>query len=303
MGYDTIQTGQEEAESTTNLNLGNVLPSFGEQQQPATHLYVSISELIMEKIFFHPNYASMVDSLDTVELEAINAILGEQSASEFFVETLVNAIKAANIASYDTVRLELNDANSYEMSALLGGGAEPDEVNPCLGLRGVSRFASDAYKACFALECEVIKRLRADGINVEIVVPCVRALSDAAKIIDRLAEQGLPRGLNGLKVLFACDTPSAVLLSERLLQYFDGLVIKVESLTQLTLGVDINQEELVHLYDPQNEAVLKLIKEAVTASKEARKPVLLTIGALDDYPVLKDFIAELGRIDVYSTAA
>jgi pyruvate,water dikinase len=81
------------------------------------------------------------------------------------------------------------------------------------------------------------------------------------------------------------------------------LVIKVESLTQLTLGVDINQEELVHLYDPQNEAVLKLIKEAVTASKEARKPVLLTIGALDDYPVLKDFIAELGRFDVYSTAA
>lgn len=189
------------------------------------------------------------------------------------------------------------------MSALLGGGAEPDEVNPSLGLRGVSRFASESYKTCFALECEVIKRLRAEGIDVEIVVPCVRALSDAAKIIDRLAEQGLPRGLNGLKVLFACDTPSGVLLSERLLQYFDGLVIKVESLTQLTLGVDINQEELIHLYDPQNEAVLKLIKEAVSSAKEARKPVLLTIGMLEDYPVLKDFIIELGPIDVYSTAA
>ncbi len=302
MGYDNIQTGQEEATSSNSLNLGNVLPSFGEQQ-PATHLYVSISELIMEKIFFHPNYASLGDSLDSVELEAINAILGQRSASEFFIETLVNEIKAANLNDYNTVRIELNDANSYEMSALLGGGAEPDEVNPSLGLRGVSRFASESYKTCFALECEVIKRLRAEAIDVEIVVPCVRALSDAAKIIDRLAEQGLPRGLNGLKVLFACDTPSAVLLSERLLQYFDGLVIKVESLTQLTLGVDINQEELIHLYDPQNEAVLKLIKEAVSSAKEARKPVLLTIGMLEDYPVLKDFIIELGPIDVYSTAA
>lgn len=302
MGYENVQSNLNETESASNLRMGNVLPSFS-PQSPASHLYVSISELIMEKVFFHPNYASLADEIDNVEQEAINAILGESTASQFFVDTLVNEIKAAVTEAHEVIRIELNDANSYEMSALLGGKAEPEEINPTLGLRGVSRFASESYKACFALECEVLKQLIADGINVEVIVPCVRALSDAAKIIDRLAEQGLPRGLNGFKVLFACDTPSAVLLSERLLHYFDGIVLKVENLTQLTLGVDINQDELAHLYDPQNEAVLKLIKEGVIAAKNAKKPVLLTVGCLDDYPVLKEFIEELGQIDVYSTAS
>ncbi|MFA0521359.1 phosphoenolpyruvate synthase, partial [Vibrio sp. 10N.222.55.E8] len=75
---------------------------------------------------------------------------------------------------------------------------------------------------------------------------------------DLLAEQGLPRGLNGLKVLFSCDVPSAVLLSERLLHYFDGVVVNVDSLASFTLGIDKHNEVQRHAFDPQNEAVIIL---------------------------------------------
>ncbi|CAH0526019.1 putative PEP-binding protein [Vibrio hippocampi] len=282
------------------LNIGNSFPSFSEQTE-AQHLYVSLSELMMEKIFFHPNYASLGDELDSVEQQAIEALLGDKSSDEFFVDSLVAEIMSAISSQHKSIRVELNDANSYEMSALLGGKCEPEEINPVLGLRGVSRFASEFYRSSFALECQVLKGLREQGVEVEIVVPCVRALSDAAKIIDRLAEQGLPRGLKGLKVLFACDTPSAVLLSERLLHYFDGLVIKVENLTQLTLGVDINQEALAHLYDIQNEAVLKLIKEAIVTAKAAKKPALVCVGSLEESPLLVELLETLGDVDVYLT--
>ena len=284
-----------------SLSLGHVFPSYSDTAE-ADHLYVSIAELIMEKIFFHPDYAQLGSELDNVELDAINALLGGREAPDFFVETLVAEIVSAVQPCHKVVRIELNDADSYGMSALLGGKVESEEVNPALGVRGVSRFASAAYSATFALECRVLKVLREQGINVEIIVPCVRALSDAAKIIDQLAEQGLPRGLNGLKILFACDTPSAVLLSERLLQYFDGLVLKIDNLTQLTLGVDRHQDELAHLYDPQSEAVLKLVRDAVVTAKDVKKPAIVVIGSLNDYPNLALQLEELGHIDVYVTA-
>lgn len=294
----SYQKEQPQTNTPSGLNVGNVLPSFVEQA-PASSLYVSISELIMEKVFFHPGFSAAESELDPVETEAIQALLGEQTAEEFFVSTLVDAITSSITTEHSTICVELNDATSYEMSALLGGKVEADEINPQLGLRGVSRFSSESYQACFALECEVIKTLRSQGHDVSIVVPCVRALSDAAKIIDRLAERGLPRGLNGLKVLFACDTPSAVLLSERLLHYFDGLVLKLESLTQLTLGVDLQHDELAHLYDPQNEAVLALVKQAIAACHQVNKPASLLVDNLSDLPQLAELLQDETKVTVY----
>ncbi|GMQ46485.1 putative PEP-binding protein [Vibrio sp. 10N] len=294
----SYQSEQPQTSTQSGLKVGNVLPSFVEQV-PASSLYVSISELIMEKVFFHPGFAAAESELDQVEKEAIQALLGEQNVEQFFVTTLVDAITSSITPEHTTICVELNDATSYEMSALLGGKVEVDEVNPQLGLRGVSRFSSESYQACFALECEVIKALRAEGHNIEIVVPCVRALSDAAKIIDRLAERGLPRGLNGLKVLYACDTPSAVLLSERLLHYFDGLVLKLESLTQLTLGVDLMHEELAHLYDPQNEAVLALVKQALAACHQVNKPASIVVDNLSDLPQLVELLQDENKVTVF----
>ncbi|MFS1905952.1 putative PEP-binding protein [Vibrio lentus] len=293
----------QENQSTLHpeLVLGDVLPSYNDNNN-SNHLYVSLSELVMDRVFYHPSIESHLDTLSDIEKTSLNAILGDKSVDEHFVSTLVVAIQAAVQPNHNAVRVALSSADSYGFRSLLGGNCEVEEVNPALGVRGVARYATPEYSKAFALECQVIKTLREQGINVEIVVPYVRALSDAAKIIDLLAEQGLPRGLNGLKVLFSCDVPSAVLLSERLLHYFDGAAVNVDSLTQFALGVDKQNEAQQHAFDPQNEAVITLISSIVKATQHAKKPVLIVTQGLVDYPRLQGYIADLEGVDTVITA-
>ncbi|WGS60699.1 putative PEP-binding protein [Vibrio lentus] len=293
----------QENQSTLHpeLVLGDVLPSYNDNNN-SNHLYVSLSELVMDRVFYHPSIESHLDTLSDIEKTSLDAILGDKSVDEHFVSTLVVAIQAAVQPNHNAVRVALSSADSYGFRSLLGGNCEVEEVNPALGVRGVARYATPEYSKAFALECQVIKTLREQGINVEIVVPYVRALSDAAKIIDLLAEQGLPRGLNGLKVFFSCDVPSAVLLSERLLHYFDGAAVNVDSLTQFALGVDKQNEAQQHAFDPQNEAVITLISCIVKATQHAKKPVLIVTQGLVDYPRLQGYIADLEGVDTVITA-
>ncbi len=280
--------------------LGEALPQAGNVSGSA-HLFVSLSELIMEQIFYHPAFQHVEDRLDQVERDSIQAILGEQDVKTHFVAKLCDAILAVIKPEHQAIRIGLSNADSYAFSSLLGGKVEVDEVNPALGLRGVSRYATDSYSQAFALECEVIKSLQQQGHNVEIVVPFVRALSDAAKVIDLLAEQGLPRGLNGLKVLYTVDVPSSALMAERLLHYFDGVVINLENLAQFTLGVDRINESLEYLFDPQSDAVLSLIRTTVKAANQSAKPVVLTTNGLAYYPRLQDYLVENPQLQAVVT--
>ncbi|MEZ8859771.1 putative PEP-binding protein [Vibrio sp. 10N.247.311.51] len=293
----------QENQSTLHpeLVLGDVLPSYNDNNN-SNHLYVSLSELVMDRVFYHPSIESHLDTLTDIEKTSLEALLGDKTVDEHFVSTLVIAIQAAVQPNHTSVRIALSSADSYGFRSLLGGNCEAEEINPALGVRGVARYATQEYSKAFALECQVIKTLREQGINVEVVVPYVRALSDAAKIIDLLAEQGLPRGLNGLKVLFSCDVPSAVLLSERLLHYFDGVVVNVDSLASFTLGVDKHNEAQQHAFDPQNEAVITLLDMIVKATLNAKKPVLLVTQGLVDYPRLQGYIADLEGVETVVTA-
>jgi len=273
------------------LALGNTLPT-SETQQNSHALFVSLSELIAESVFYHPALTSGVESLSELEQNSLQSLLNGQSIEEHFVSTLTESINQAIKPEHTSIRLSLSGSDSYAFKALIGGSIEADEVNPAMGIRGVSRFASKAYSCAFALECKVIKALQEKGHNIEIVVPFVRTLSDAATIIDRLAEQGLPRGLHGLKVHYSCCVPSAALLADKLLQYFDGIVIDWEELTQMTLGVDKHNEALSYLYNPESESVSQLVGIAVKAANFVKKPVAIVVRSLEDYPKLQENLAE-----------
>lgn len=291
----------ESFESEENqVMFGHVLPSENAVQPDTAHLYITLSELISKCVSYHPSLVGREFSQWTdTDKNAISALIGDGDVAEYFVETLVNEIKSTLAQhSYKTVRLCLSTADSYEYKALIGGHIEVDEVNPAMGIRGVSRLASEGYKKAFELECEVIKVLQQSGIVIEIVVPFVRALSDAATIIDRLAEKGLPRGLNGLKVLYSCDVPSSALLADKLLQYFDGIVLNVEHLTQFTLGIDKYNTALDYLYKCDNEAVTSLITTSIKAARSAKKPVLVVAHAIEQHPKLKELLTEQLKVDV-----
>lgn len=283
----------------SEIEVVNVLPSYTEQAE-SDQLYVSLADLIMEKVFYHPSIdQASLSETDTVTLQAI---LNGQTVAEHFVSTLYSAIKDSITPNHKIIRICLSNIESYTFSALLGGQCETNEVNPAMGLRGVGRYASELYGSSFALECEIVKQLRAEGLNIEVVVPFVRTLSDAATIIDKLAEQGLPRGLNGLKLLYSCDVPSSILLAEKILQYFDGAVINVENLAQFTLGIDNKNEALEHSFDIQSEAVSILIVQMVKLVNKAKKPYLVLCPTLESTPILKETLLELKNMKVAVTS-
>lgn len=273
------------------LALGNTLPK-ATAQTPSSYLFVSLSELIAESVFYHPALVSGTDQLSELEKSSLDAMLGGIPLDQHFVATLVTQIEQAIEPHHQSVRVCLSCADSYGYQTLLGGSLEADEVNPAMGLRGVSRYASESYSAAFALECEVIKQLRSKGLDIEIVVPFVRTLSDAATIIDRLAVQGLPRGLNGLKVLYVCNVPSSVMVADRLLHYFDGVVLDWESLAQFTLGIDKLNPSLEYLYNPDSESITQLADIAIKAAQQAKKPVLVVTQSLEQYPKLQNYLLE-----------
>ncbi len=291
-------TQTQQKEINPQLILGDVLPDYMTQTHQG-NLYVSLGDLIISQLGYHPAAVTSFAALSEQEKTELQNKIGAEKIADHFVNELTRSILQA-AQDHTTVRISLNGCDSQTMRGLIGGGAETEEVNPALGLRGVVRFASSEHHASFALQCQVIKALHAKGLKVEIVVPFVRALSDAATIIDLLAEQGLPRGLNGLKVLYRCDVPAGVLLATRLLQYFDGVVVDIDHLTQLTFGIDKHNPALEHLYDPQNEAVMAQLSALIKSTTGTHKPILILVRALDNYPKLQQYLVDCEEnIEVY----
>ncbi|MBV7296871.1 phosphoenolpyruvate synthase [Enterovibrio sp. NIFS-20-8] len=180
------------------------------------------------------------------------------------------------------LRVMLNDLTSQVLGSLKNADQEPHEFNPAMGLRGVSRFASDIGKFGFVFECKVLKQAIVEkNLPVEIVVPFVRTSSEAATMIDLLAEQGLCRGANGLKVLLACQLPANAILADALLAYFDGMIIDVDNLAAFTLGVDFEDAALPYTFNKGNEAVRTLILETVRKVQLAEKPVQILAQETD----------------------
>ncbi|WP_407333062.1 putative PEP-binding protein [Enterovibrio sp. 27052020O] len=210
------------------------------------------------------------------------ASLDDKSES---IETLVALLERTYQSnSARPLRVMLNEQSALSLRDLTGGESEPNEANPAMGLRGVSRFASAVGKPGFVLECDVLKSAICDkNLPVEIVVPFVRTSSEAATIIDLLAEQGLCRGAKGLKVLLACQLPSNAVLAEPLLAYFDGIVVDVDNLAAFTLGVDFADDALPYAFNKNNEAVRSLILDTIRKTQLAEKPIQVLTQATDTF--------------------
>jgi pyruvate,water dikinase len=141
-----------------------------------------------------------------------------------------------------------------------------------------------------------MKRVRNDmGLtNVEIMVPFVRTLGQAEKVINLLAKNGLERGKDGLRVIMMCEVPSNAILAEEFLEYFDGFSIGSNDLTQLTLGLDRDSGIIAHLFDERNPAVKKLLANAIAACNKAGKYIGICGQGPSDHPDLAKWLMEQG---------
>jgi pyruvate, water dikinase len=195
------------------------------------------------------------------------------------------------------VIVRMSDFKSNEYANLLGGPRyEPHEENPMIGYRGASRYLSEEFAECFAMECEALRHVRDDmGLtNVWVMIPFVRTLEEASGVVSLLADHGLERGTNDLRVVMMCEVPSNAVIPEQFLEHFDGFSIGSNDLTQLTLGIDRDSSLVAAGFDERNPAVLNLLERAIKACKEQGKYVGICGQGPSDHPDLAEWLLEQG---------
>ncbi len=282
------------------LNLGNPDLAFKTSFLPNDGVGLARMEFIIsEYIKAHPLALLHPDKVtDNGDRQTIAHLLRAYPDGEaFFVERLSEGIGTIAAAFWPKpVVVRMSDFKTNEYASLVGGAAfEPEEANPMIGFRGAARYAHPAYEEGFALECRAMKRVREEmGLtNVVLMVPFVRRVEEAERVLQRMAELGLRRGENGLKVYAMCEIPNNVLLLDRFAEHFDGFSIGSNDLTQLTLGVDRDSEIVAFDYDERDEGVKTMIRMAVEGCQRNAIHSGLCGQAPSDYPDMAEYLVEL----------
>ena len=263
------------------MNVGNPQLAFDFCQIPNGGVGLARLEFIINNnIGVHPKAILEYPNIDADLKKAVESVArGHASPRAFYVDKVAEGVATIAAAFWPKpVIVRLSDFKSNEYRKLMGGSRyEPDEENPMLGFRGAARYISADFREAFAMECEALKRVRNDmGLtNVQVMVPFVRTLGQAKKVTEMLADKGLARGQNDLKVIMMCEVPSNAVLAEQFLEYFDGFSIGSNDLTQLTLGLDRDSglELLAADFDERDPAVKALLQRAIGACRAAGKYV------------------------------
>ncbi|EIK96765.1 phosphoenolpyruvate synthase [Pseudomonas sp. M47T1] len=282
------------------MNVGNPDRAFDFAQLPNAGVGLARLEFIINRMIgVHPKALLNYDGLPADIKDSVDKrIAGYSAPVDFYVDKLVEGISTLAAAFWPKkVIVRLSDFKSNEYANLIGGKLyEPEEENPMLGFRGASRYISESFRECFELECRALKRVRNDmGLtNVEIMVPFVRTLGEASQVVDLLAENGLGRGVNGLRVIMMCELPSNALMADEFLEFFDGFSIGSNDMTQLALGLDRDSGIIAHLFDERNPAVKKLLASAIAACNKAGKYIGICGQGPSDHPDLAKWLMEQG---------
>ena len=284
------------------MNVGNPQLAFDFCQIPNQGVGLARLEFIINNnIGVHPkailDYPNVAPDLK----KAVESVArGHASPRAFYVDKVAEGIATIGAAFWPkSVIVRLSDFKSNEYRKLIGGSRyEPEEENPMLGFRGAARYISETFREAFAMECEAVKRVRNDMglVNVEVMVPFVRTLGQAAAVTELLAQHGLKRGQDGLRIIMMCEVPSNAVLADQFLEYFDGFSIGSNDLTQLTLGLDRDSglEILAKDFDERDPAVKALLSLAINACKRANKYVGICGQGPSDHPDFAQWLKEQG---------
>ncbi|MES2536705.1 MAG: phosphoenolpyruvate synthase [Pseudomonadota bacterium] len=280
------------------MNVGNPQLAFDFQSIPNQGVGLARLEFIINNnIGVHPKAILEYPNIDADLKKAVESVArGHASPKAFYVDKLAEGIATIAAAFWPKpVIVRLSDFKSNEYKKLIGGSRyEPDEENPMLGFRGAARYLAHDFAESFEMECLAMKRVRNDmGLtNVEIMVPFVRTLGQAAKVVDLLGKNGLKRGENGLRLIMMCEVPSNAILAEQFLEHFDGFSIGSNDLTQLTLGLDRDSgmELLAADFDERDPAVRVLLSQAIKACRAQGKYIGICGQGPSDHPDFAEWL-------------
>jgi pyruvate,water dikinase len=282
------------------MNVGNPDRAFDFAGIPHRGVGLARLEFIINRMIgIHPRAILELDKQSVEVKDAIRSqIAGYPDPVSFYVDKLAEGIaQIAAAFAPEPVIVRLSDFKSNEYANLIGGKSyEPHEENPMLGFRGAARYIDPAFRPCFELECRALRRVRDDmGLaNVQVMVPFVRTLEEAKTVTELLAANGLRRGTAGLKIIMMCELPTNAVLADRYLDYFDGMSIGSNDMTQLTLGLDRDSAVVAKLFDERDDAVKAMMSMAISACKARGKYVGICGQGPSDHPELAHWLVEQG---------
>ena len=301
---ETVEVSLErmpECPTKIMMNVGNPELAFEFRRIPNEGVGLARLEFIINRnVGVHPKALIEFDRQPPKLRREIEAqIAGYASPTEYYISRIAEGVATIAAAfAPKKVIVRLSDFKSNEYLNLIGGDRyEPHEENPMLGFRGASRYISNDFQDCFALECQAMKRVRDDMgfTNVALMVPFVRTLDEAEKVIALLAAQGLKRGENGLAVVMMCELPSNALLADRFLDYFDGFSIGSNDMTQLTLGLDRDSGgAIASQFDERDPAVKMMLSMAIAACRKRNVYCGICGQGPSDHPDLAQWLVDQG---------
>jgi pyruvate,water dikinase len=282
------------------LNVGNPDRAFDFANIPNRGVGLARLEFIINRMIgVHPQALLEYEQQDSATREAIDEqMAGYEEPVQFFIDKLAEGVATIAAAfSPEPVIVRLSDFKSNEYANLIGGRRyEPDEENPMLGFRGAGRYVAESFRPCFELECAAIRKVRNDmGLdNVQLMIPFVRTVNQARQVIEILASNGLERGKDGLKIVMMSELPSNALLADQFLEYFDGMSIGSNDMTQLTLGLDRDSALVADQFDERDDAVKALLEMTIRACKRQGKYVGICGQGPSDHPDLAKWLLNQG---------
>ncbi len=223
----------------------------------------------------------------------------ETGRGDFFVEKLAEGIAKVAQAIYPRpVVVRFSDFKTNEYRRLKGGEKyEPEERNPMIGWRGVSRYIHPGYEKAFRLEVRAVIKAREEmGLrNVWVMLPFVRTTWEVERALEIMKEEGLRSGRD-FKVWIMAEVPSVALLIDEFARLVDGVSIGSNDLTQLVLGVDRDSNILAEsgYFDERDPAVLKAIEMIIEGAHRQGKTVSICGQAPSNYPELVEFLVRKG---------
>jgi pyruvate,water dikinase len=282
------------------MNVGNPDRAFAFANLPHRGVGLARLEFIINRMIgVHPRALLEFERLEAPLKATIRQqMAGHTDPVEFYVERLSEGIaQIAAAFAPEPVIVRLSDFKSNEYANLIGGKLyEPHEENPMLGFRGAGRYVDGAFRPCFELECRALLRVREDmGLrNVQVMVPFVRTVEEARAVTELLAANGLRRGHDELKLIMMCELPTNALLADDYLQYFDGMSIGSNDLTQLTLGLDRDSGLVAKSFDERDAAVKALIAMAIAACRRQGKYIGICGQGPSDHPDFARWLVDEG---------
>ncbi len=297
---ETELSAMPEIPTKIMMNVGTPEQAFAFAQLPNAGVGLARLEFIINRqIGIHPKALLGLDDLEeSLATQVREAIVAYPGPREFFVQRVAEGVStiAAAFAPHPVI-VRMSDFKSNEYANMLAGEVfEPHEENPMIGYRGASRYLSEDFVDCFAMEAEALRHVRDEmGLtNLKVMIPFVRTVAEARGVIDLLAEHGLRRGENGLEVIMMCEVPSNAVIAEQFLDHFDGFSIGSNDMTQLTLGLDRDSALVADSFDERDPAVQFMLERAIRACRDAGKYVGICGQGPSDHPDMAEWLVGLG---------